>query len=219
MTFTKIVETFKTKFNPLKIMDPLEKIASIYDELDDGTGEGDSEEGLKTNPYINSAGGSVKGSETITITPNEKEPLIKLTDVWKIYQMGDVEFAALKGINLEIYEGEFLVILGPSGSGKSTLMNLLGCLDIPSEGTVYLNSNDISELEESELARIRGQMIGFIFQSFNLIPTLSTEENILLPLEFQEEDRQVAKKKAAYLLDIVGLSNKKQNLPSQLSGG
>ena len=98
-------------------------------------------------------------------------------------------------------------------------MNLLGCLDIPSEGTVFLNSRDISELEESELARIRGQMIGFIFQSFNLIPTLNTEENVLLPLEFQEEDVQLARKKAAYLLDIVGLSDKRKNLPSQLSGG
>ncbi|WP_440944910.1 ABC transporter ATP-binding protein [Methanosarcina sp. T3] len=133
--------------------------------------------------------------------------------------MGEVEFAALKRINLEIYEGEFLIVLGPSGSGKSTLMNLLGCLDIPSKGSVYLNSKDISKLDESELALIRGQMIGFIFQSFNLIPTLSTEENVLLPMEFQEEDRQIARQKAAYLLDIVGLTNKKKNLPSQLSGG
>ncbi len=133
--------------------------------------------------------------------------------------MGEVEFAALKGINLEIYEGEFLVVLGPSGSGKSTLMNLLGCLDLPSKGTVFLNSKDISGLDESELALIRGQMIGFIFQSFNLIPTLSTQENVLLPLEFQEEGARIAQKKASYLLEIVGLSDKKQNLPSQLSGG
>jgi putative ABC transport system ATP-binding protein len=133
--------------------------------------------------------------------------------------MGETEFAALKGINLEIFEGEFLVVLGPSGSGKSTLMNLLGCLDLPSKGTVFLNSKDISELDESELALIRGQMIGFIFQSFNLIPTLSTKENVLLPLEFQEESTQLSQKKADYLLKIVGLSDKKQNLPSQLSGG
>ena len=128
--------------------------------------QGRSGEDLKSNPYSNSASGSVKSSEATRITRNEKEPLIKLTDVWKIYQMGEVEFAALKGIDLEIYEGEFLVVLGPSGSGKSTLMNLLGCLDIPSKGTVFLNSKDISELEESELARIRGQMIGFIFPEF-----------------------------------------------------
>ncbi|MGZ7210431.1 MAG: ABC transporter ATP-binding protein [Methanobacterium sp.] len=145
--------------------------------------------------------------------------MIKLTDVWKIYQMGEVEFAALKGINLEIYEGEFLVVLGPSGSGKSTLMNLLGCLDLPSKGRISLNSKDISTLDESELAVIRGQMIGFIFQSFNLIQTLNTQENVLLPLEFQEEDEKIARKKAAYLLEIVGLSKKKQNLPNQLSGG
>ena len=219
MTLTEIIETFKTKLNPSKIMDSLERTASFYDESENGSGDSDSGEDLKNNPYSSSASGSVKSSEATRITLNDKEPLIKLTDVWKIYQMGEVEFAALKGIDLEIYEGEFLVVLGPSGSGKSTLMNLLGCLDIPSEGTVFLNSKDISELEESELARIRGQMIGFIFQSFNLIPTLSTEENVLLPLEFQEEDVQLARKKAAYLLDIVGLTNKRKNLPSQLSGG
>ncbi|MGA9189172.1 MAG: ABC transporter ATP-binding protein [Methanosarcina sp.] len=146
-------------------------------------------------------------------------PLIKLTNLWKIYLMGEIEFAALKNVDLEIYEGEFVVILGPSGSGKSTLMNLLGCLDLPSQGTVFLNSRDISELEESELARIRGQMIGFIFQSFNLIPTLNTLENVLLPLEFQEEDPVRARKRGEYLLEVVGLSDKKRNLPSQLSGG
>lgn len=147
------------------------------------------------------------------------KPLIKLTDVWKIYRMGETDFAALAGINLEIYRGEFLVVVGPSGSGKSTLMNLLGCLDLPTKGAVFLDSKDISELGESELARIRGQMIGFIFQSFNLIPTLNTLENVLLPLEFQEEESSKARKRGEYLLEIVGLSDKIQNLPSQLSGG
>jgi len=142
-----------------------------------------------------------------------------MINVWKIYEMGDTEFAALAGINLEINEGEFLVVLGPSGSGKSTLMNLIGCLDLPSKGTIYLNSKDISKLAESELARIRGQMIGFIFQSFNLIPTLNAEENVTLPMEFQEADMQKGRKRADYLLEVVGLSDKKQNLPSQLSGG
>lgn len=219
MTLTEIIETFKTKLSPSKIMNSLEKTASFYDESDNGSVEVDSGEYPKNNPYSNSANGSVISSGMTRITKGEKDPLIKLTNVWKIYQMGEVEFAALKGIDLEIYEGEFLVVLGPSGSGKSTLMNLLGCLDLPSEGTVLLNSKDISELDESELARIRGQMIGFIFQSFNLIPTLNTEENVLLPLEFQEEDVQVARKKATYLLEIVGLSDKRKNLPSQLSGG
>ncbi|WP_048170835.1 ABC transporter ATP-binding protein [Methanosarcina siciliae] len=146
-------------------------------------------------------------------------PLIKLTDVWKIYRMGEINFAALSGIDLEIYRGEFVVVLGPSGSGKSTLMNLLGCLDLPSKGAIFLDSRDISSLEESELARIRGQMIGFIFQSFNLIPTMNTLENVLLPLEFQEEDPVRARERGEYLLEIVGLSDKKRNLPSQLSGG
>lgn len=219
MTLTEIIDSFKTKLSPSKIMDSLEKKASFYDESENGSEGNDSGENLKNNPYNNSGNGSAKSSNAVRISKNKEDPLIKLTDVWKIYQMGEVEFAALKGINMEIYEGEFLVVLGPSGSGKSTLMNLLGCLDIPSKGTVCLNSKDISELEESELTVIRGQMIGFIFQSFNLIPTLSTEENVLLPMEFQEEDRQIARKKAAYLLEIVGLSDKKKNLPSQLSGG
>ena len=213
MTLTEVIETFKTKLNPSKISNSLEKTASISDEL-----ENDSTD-LNNNPYSNFGNDSVTSSNSIRTIQKTGKPLIKLIDVWKIYQMGEVEFAALKGINLEIYEGEFLVVLGPSGSGKSTLMNLLGCLDLPSKGRISLNSKDISTLDESELAVIRGQMIGFIFQSFNLIPTLNTQENVLLPLEFQEEDEKIARKKAAYLLEIVGLSKKKQNLPNQLSGG
>jgi len=219
MTLTQIIDTFKTKLNPSKIMNSLEKTASFYDESDHGSEGNDSGEDLKNNPYSNSVIDSAKSYSAVRISQNVDEPFIKLTNVWKTYQMGEAEFAALKGINLEIYEGEFLVVLGPSGSGKSTLMNLIGCLDLPSKGAVFLDSKDISKLEESELARIRGQMIGFIFQSFNLIPTLNTQENVLLPMEFQEEDARIARKKADYLLEIVGLSDKKQNLPSQLSGG
>lgn len=219
MTLTQIIDTFKTKLNPSKIMNSLEKTASFYDESDHGSEGNDSGEDLKNNPYSNSVIDSAKSSSAVRISQNVDEPFIKLTNVWKTYQMGEAEFAALKGINLEIYEGEFLVVLGPSGSGKSTLMNLIGCLDLPSKGAVFLDSKDISKLEESELSRIRGQMIGFIFQSFNLIPTLNTQENVLLPMEFQEEDARIAQKKADYLLEIVGLSDKKQNLPSQLSGG
>lgn len=219
MTLTQIIDTFKTKLNPSKIMNSLEKTASFYDESDHGSEGNDSGEDLKNNPYSNSVIDSAKSSSAVRISQNVDEPFIKLTNVWKTYQMGEAEFAALKGINLEIYEREFLVVLGPSGSGKSTLMNLIGCLDLPSKGAVFLDSKDISKLEESELVRIRGQMIGFIFQSFNLIPTLNTQENVLLPMEFQEEDARIARKKADYLLEIVGLSDKKQNLPSQLSGG
>ncbi|MBC7085478.1 MAG: ABC transporter ATP-binding protein [Methanomethylovorans sp.] len=154
-----------------------------------------------------------------SVQNNESYPLIKLDNVWKIYQMGEVEFAALKGVDLQISKGEFIVILGPSGSGKSTMMNLLGCLDLPSKGTVFLKGKDISQLSESELATIRGRMIGFIFQQFNLIPTLNTLENVMLPLEFQNADPFMSKKKATELLDLVGLSQKVNNLPSQLSGG
>jgi putative ABC transport system ATP-binding protein len=219
MTLTGIKDIFKTKINPSRIMNSLERAAHLNDDTGDGIKVIESGGGLKDNPYFNSNNNSVKSSRSLTIAQDGEEPFIKLTDVWKIYQMGEVDFAALKGITLEIYEGEFLVVLGPSGSGKSTLMNLIGCLDIPSKGAVFLDSKDISKLEESELARIRGQMIGFIFQSFNLIPTLNTQENVLLPMQFQEEDASKAREKADYLLEIVGLSDKKQNLPSQLSGG
>jgi putative ABC transport system ATP-binding protein len=219
MTLTEVIKTFKTKFDPSKIVNSLEKTASLSDESDDYLEGNNSREDFKNNPFSNLLSDRINSSNTDELSQNSDNPLIKLTDVWKIYQMGEVEFAALKGINLEIYEGEFLVVLGPSGSGKSTLMNLLGCLDLPSKGTVFLNSKDISELDESELALVRGQMIGFIFQSFNLIPTLSTMENVLLPLEFQEESARLSREKTEYLLGIVGLSDKKQNLPSQLSGG
>lgn len=229
MTLTEIIGAFKTKLSASNLLNSLEKAADFYGESDTGSETDDRGENIKNNPYSSSgsssvnnafvSNASVKNMDAEKVSGNREVPLIRLTDVWKIYQMGESEFAALRGINLEIYEGEFLVVLGPSGSGKSTLMNLIGCLDLPSKGTVFLSSGDISELEESELSRIRGQMIGFIFQSFNLIPTLNTQENVLLPLEFQEEDPRRARQKAAYLLEIVGLSDKKHNLPSQLSGG
>lgn len=150
---------------------------------------------------------------------NGNYPLINLENVWKIYQMGEEEFAALKNIDLKIYKGEFVVVLGPSGSGKSTMMNLLGCLDMPSKGVIELNGMDISKMDESSLAEVRGKMIGFIFQQFNLIPTLNTLENVMLPLEFQEIDADFAKKRAVELLKIVGLSDKLYHSQSQLSGG
>lgn len=215
MILTEFIETFKTRFSPSKIINSLERTASFYESSEIDVVKTDPEEKLNSQ-YSNSINNNLK---SIRNSENRDFPLIRLTGVWKTYQMGETEFAALRGINLDIYEGEFLVVLGPSGSGKSTLMNLIGCLDLPSKGEVFLDSGNISELDESELARIRGQMIGFIFQSFNLIPTLNTQENVLLPLEFQEENVQQARKRALYLLEIVGLSDKKQNLPSQLSGG
>ncbi len=145
--------------------------------------------------------------------------LIELTDLWKVYQMGEVEFAALKGVNLEIDKGEFVAVIGPSGSGKSTMMNLIGCLDLPSRGVIRLDTEDISKLGESDLAQIRGKKIGFIFQQFNLIPTLSVLENVMLPLEFQEVATSVAQQRGLYLMEMVGLNDRVHRLPSQLSGG
>ena len=149
----------------------------------------------------------------------QTDALLRLENVWKIYQMGEVEFAALKGVDLEIDKGEFVAVLGPSGSGKSTMMNLIGCLDLPSRGMIRLDSEDISKLGESDLAQIRGKKIGFIFQQFNLIPTLSVLENVMLPLEFQEVATSVAQQRGLYLLEMVGLKDRVHHLPSQLSGG
>ncbi len=146
-------------------------------------------------------------------------PMIRLDGVWKTYKMGEVEVSALKGISLSINKGDFMSITGPSGSGKSTMMSLVGCLDIPTKGSIYLDNRDISKLRESELAQIRGKKIGFIFQDFNLIPNLSALENVTLPLEFQDVPTEEAAKKATDLLDKVGLSKRTQHLPSQLSGG
>jgi putative ABC transport system ATP-binding protein len=219
MTLAKITNTLKTMFNSSKVINTLEKTAGFNNESDKNSEINDSGENLVRNPHSDPFGKSVKSSIAIDISRNSVIPLIKLVDVWKVYKMGETEFAALACINLEIDKGEFLVILGPSGSGKSTLMNLIGCLDLPSKGTIFLDSKNIAKLAESELARIRGEMIGFIFQSFNLVPTLNAEENVMLPMEFQEIDINKGHKRADYLLEIVSLSDKKRNLPSQLSGG
>src|SRR3989344_8947133 len=110
-----------------------------------------------------------------------KKSIIKLENVWKIYEMGEVKVKALQGLSLDVNEGEFLAIMGPSGSGKSTAVNMIGCLDVPTKGKIMLDQHDISKLSESDLAQIRGRKIGFIFQQFNLIPTLTALENVTLP--------------------------------------
>jgi putative ABC transport system ATP-binding protein len=147
------------------------------------------------------------------------ETIMKLQDVWKIYRMGEVEVPALKGVSVEIKKGDFVAIMGASGSGKSTMMNLIGCLDIPSRGKIYLKSKDISTLSESDLASFRGKTIGFIFQQYNLIQSMSAYENVMLPLEFLEYDDQNAAKRAREILTLVGLSDKMHHRPTQLSGG
>lgn len=147
------------------------------------------------------------------------ETIISLKNVWKIYPMGDFEVQALKNVSLDIEKGDFVAIVGASGSGKSTMMNMVGCLDIPTKGTVILKSNDISKLSESKLSKLRGESIGFIFQQYNLIPSMTTLENVMLPLQFQEVNDTEAKKRAEAVLKLVGLSDRVNNRPSQLSGG
>lgn len=145
--------------------------------------------------------------------------LIAFRDVWKTYQMGEIQVNALKEVNAEFGKGEFTAIIGPSGSGKSTMMNLVGCLDVPSKGEIFLKSENIARLDESDLATLRGKTIGFIFQQYNLIPGMTALENVLLPLEIQEIDDDIAEKRAKELLTLVGLSDKMKNKPTQLSGG
>lgn len=148
-----------------------------------------------------------------------KEIIIKLDNVWKIYKMGEVEVPALRGINLEVKKGEFLAIMGISGCGKSTAMNMIGCLDVPTRGKVFLEGKDISKLAESDLAQIRGKKIGFIFQTFNLIPTLSALENVALPMIFQNIPKEERVERATKLLDMVGLGDRIKHKPNELSGG
>jgi putative ABC transport system ATP-binding protein len=145
--------------------------------------------------------------------------IIKIDNVWKIYKMGEVEVKALRGLNLEIKKGEFVAVQGPSGSGKSTAMNMIGCLDVPTEGKVFLEDKDISKLEESQLAQIRGKKIGFIFQKFNLINTLTAKENIMLPMAFQGIPENKRKKRAEELLKLVELEDRMNHKPNELSGG
>lgn len=145
--------------------------------------------------------------------------VIKLEKVWKTYHVGDVDVHALRGLDLTVKRGEFLAIVGPSGSGKSTCMNMVGCLDTPTKGSVFLEGNNISNLSESDLAQIRGKKIGFIFQQFNLINTLSALENITLPMIFQGISKEERRAKAKDLLKMVDLHERMHHKPSELSGG
>ncbi|HKL23872.1 MAG TPA: ABC transporter ATP-binding protein [Candidatus Nanoarchaeia archaeon] len=145
--------------------------------------------------------------------------IIKLKNVCKYYKRGENKVKAVDGISLSVNEGDFIVIKGPSGSGKSTLMNLVGNLDTPSCGKLYLDNKDTSTLTESELSQIRGRKIGFIFQQFNLIPSLTAKENIMLPMIFQGIDRYERHKKADELLKLVQLEDRGEHYPNQLSGG
>lgn len=147
------------------------------------------------------------------------EPIIELKDVHKNYQMGKTKVRALRGSSLQVKQGEFIAIEGPSGSGKSTLMNMIGCLDIPTAGQVHLEKWDIEQLHESDLAQIRGKKIGFIFQTFNLIPSLTALGNVMLPMVFQDVSYTARVERASDLLEKVGLGERMEHKPSELSGG
>lgn len=146
-------------------------------------------------------------------------PLLKLENVWRNYKLGEISLSVLKGINLEIMPGSFVTIMGPSGSGKSTLMYLLGLLDTPSQGKIYLSGEDTSDFSEDKLAQIRGKKIGFIFQQFNLLQNLTALENVMLPMIFQGVPEKSRKEKAKQLLESVNLGKRIGHKPTEMSGG
>lgn len=145
--------------------------------------------------------------------------ILSMQGICKSYSLAGEELKVLRDVDLTLSQGDFLSVLGPSGSGKSTLMNIIGCLDVPTSGRYVLTGNDISELDETDLARIRNREIGFVFQSFYLLPRLSALQNVELPLVYTGLLPSERKKRAAEMLERVGLSDKMRNLPNQLSGG
>jgi putative ABC transport system ATP-binding protein len=145
--------------------------------------------------------------------------LIQTKDLWKTYQMGTELIHALQGVSIEIERGEYVAIMGPSGTGKSTLMNLIGCLDTPSKGSYLLNNKQVSEMNDDELARIRNEEIGFVFQTFNLLPRATALHNVELPLIYAGIPAKVRGERAAQALDKVELADRKSHRPNQLSGG
>src|SRR3989454_5890510 len=145
--------------------------------------------------------------------------LIQTVDLWKTYIMGTEEIHALRGVSVQIERGEYVAIMGPSGSGKSTLMNLIGCLDTPSKGSYLLNGKQVSQMNDNELARIRNEEIGFVFQTFNLLPRATALRNVELPLVYAGMDPESREERATQALTDVGLGDRIQHKPNELSGG
>ena len=150
--------------------------------------------------------------------PEDRLPIVEVSNVRKSYILGDMEVPVLSNINLDIKKGEFIAIVGPSGSGKSTLMNLIGCLDRPTEGQVFINGRNLHGMSDEELARLRGLEIGFVFQTFNLVPRLTAFENVLLPT-FANSRSMDPQKRAKELLSLMGLQDRMHHRPGELSGG
>lgn len=149
----------------------------------------------------------------------KRQPVIELKNLWKTYHLGDVPVHALKGVDLKVYPGDFIIILGKSGSGKSTMMNMIGALDSPTRGKIFLDGGDTEKLDESDLAQVRGSKIGFVFQQFNLMPILTAVENVALPMLFQGIPADERTKRAEELLTLVGLEKRMHHRPTELSGG
>ncbi len=146
-------------------------------------------------------------------------PVIHLENIRKTYVVGDQVIHALNGVSLDIYEGEYSAIIGPSGSGKSTMMQLIGCLELPTSGTILLDGKDISHSNSSQLSRLRNEKIGFVFQSFNLLPKLDVRQNVELPMIYSNIPAKIRRERAEKAIASVGLSDRIKNRPSQLSGG
>jgi len=150
---------------------------------------------------------------------DQKKPIIELNEVWKTYNPSKVPLHALRGANLKIYPNRFVSIVGPSGSGKSTLLHIVGCLDLPTRGHVYLAGQDISKMSENELAQIRGKKIGFVFQQFNIMQNLTALENVMLPMAFLDTPFSERQWRAEKLLTMVGLKDRLAHRPAEMSGG
>jgi putative ABC transport system ATP-binding protein len=156
---------------------------------------------------------------SVALTPTGTENVVQVEEVWKLHKLGDEVVRALINADLTVTNGEFVCLMGPSGSGKSTLLNIIGGLDRPTKGTVLIAGQDTAKLSESQFAALRHDTLGFIFQSYNLIPFLSAVENVELPVMFEPFDRKALRRRALDLLDLVGLSHRADHTPTRMSGG
>ncbi len=162
---------------------------------------------------------TIANESVIKQTLANEDALLSIRDVTRIYTMGDQEVRALNGVSLNIGKGDYIAIMGPSGSGKSTLMNMIGCLDVPTAGSYLLEGQSVGEMTEDQLAEIRNEKVGFVFQTFNLVPRSSVFQNVELPLIYKGMSRKQRKKVALEAIDAVGLGDRSDHKPNELSGG